>query len=138
MISDKTFVVCPVRNGKLDPSEGQKKVINAFLKKMDGASVRLTFSTPTKIRSSAQNNYYWGVVLTMLAAETGHTTEEIHEYLKDMYLPKVFVSIAGKEKQLTKSTTTLDTFFFEQYLEQVRAFAASELNMHIPLPHEVE
>lgn len=136
--SQSTFVLVPVVNGKLAPTDSQKRVIAAFLHRMDGKHVRVSFGTPTKNRSGNQNKYYWGVVLTMIAAETGHTTEEIHEYLKDMLLPKVYVSINGKERQLAKSTTSLDTFFFEQYLDQVRSFAATELNMTIPMPNEID
>src|SRR4051794_1255868 len=98
-----TFIVAPVRNGKLDPSDGQKKVIAAFLQRFEGQDVRVTFSQRTKTRSNNQNRFYWGVVLTMIAAETGHTTEEIHEYMKDKFLPKVYVSIKGHERELTKS-----------------------------------
>ncbi len=131
-------VVAPVRERKLCLSPAQQKIVAAYLCRMDGKDVRVTFSQPTKTRSTNQNRYYWGVVLTMIAAETGHTSEEIHEYMKDMFLPKVYVSIKGKERQVTKSTTALDTFFFEQYLDQVRAFAGTELQLLIPLPNEID
>lgn len=136
-MSDKaTFIVVAVRDGKLDPSKAQKKVISAFVRRFEGKTVRVALSTPTKTRSTNQNSYYWGVVLTMIASETGHTTEEIHEFMKLKFLPREYVSLGGETIQLTKSTTVLSTFGMEEYLEQVRIFAALHLNILIPLPNE--
>ena len=136
-MSYPTSVTAPVQDGKAVLSIAQKQIMASAFKRFNGQDVRITISSPLKTRSKAQNAYMWGVVYTMIAAETGHSTEEIHEYMKDKYLPKVYVSIKGEERELTKSTTALDTMFFESYLEQVRAFAATELSMTIPLPHEV-
>lgn len=132
------FAVGTVNKGAFILSPAQKKVIGAYLRKHEGQHVRVQFSQPTKTRSNPQNRYYWGVVLTMIAAETGHTTEEIHEYMKAKFLPRVFMKLGTEEQQLTKSTTTLSTFDFEEYLDHIRAFASTELGMHIPMPHEIE
>lgn len=134
------FAVAYVQDGRLRLSVAQNKVISAYLRRHEGDQVRITLSQPTKARSHPQNRYYWGVVLTMIAVETGHTTEEIHEYMKAMYLPRHFIRIgkSGKEQQLVKSTITLSTLEFEEYQDHIRAFAAQELNLHIPLPHEIE
>jgi hypothetical protein len=130
------FVVALVKDGTLALSDGQRKTINAYFAKHEGQHVRMTLSQPTKGRSLNQNAYMWGVVYTMIAAETGHTTEEVHEFMKGMFLPRSFITIGKKTEQLIKSTTTLSTLDMEEYLEHVRAFAATELNMTIPLPHE--
>lgn len=135
-MSYPTSVTARVLEGKPSLSENQRKIMSASFKRHEGKDVRITISDPLKTRSHPQNRYYWGVVLTMIAAETGHITEELHEFFKDKFLPRVYVSVAGQERQIPKSTTSLDTMFFEQYLEQIRAFAATELNMRIPLPHE--
>jgi len=137
MKDNATFIVVPVRDGRLDPSEAQKRVITAFVKRYEGKSVRLALSTPTKTRSTNQNSYYWGVVLTMIASHTGHTTEEIHEIMKAKFLPREYVQIGKDTFQITKSTSVLSTFGMEEYLEQVRIFAGTELGLHIPLPNEI-
>ncbi len=129
--------LAPVSQGHLALSPAQRKLIAAYLKKREGQDVRLTFSQPTKTRSNQQNRYYWGCVLTFIAAETGHTTEEIHEYCKAAFMPRAFIKLGGHEKRVTKSTTTLSTDEFEEYLDQVRAFAATELSIQIPMPNEV-
>jgi hypothetical protein len=135
----QAFVVAPVKDGRPWFSPAQDRVLAAFLRRMEGKEVRVTFSQPTKTRSNPQNRYYWGVVLTMIAAETGHTTEEVHEYMKAMFLPRCFIRLGKgkKEQQITKSTATLSTFDMEEYLEKVRAFAAAELQLTIPLPNEI-
>lgn len=130
------FAVAPVMHGELILSPAQKKTLNTYLQKHEGQDVRITLSQPTKGRSNHQNRYLWGVVYQIIAAETGHTTEEIHEYCKAMFLPRTHMMLAGHEVALTKSTTTLSTLEMEDYLAAVRAFAAQELGIVVPLPHE--
>jgi hypothetical protein len=129
-------VVASVHDGKLDLSPTQRKIIASAISKREGQDVRLTISQRVKQRSNNQNRYMWSVVYEALAAETGHTTEEIHEFMKSMYLPRSFIQLGKTTQQLTKSTTTLSTYDMEVFLEQVRAFAASELGVVIPLPNE--
>lgn len=132
------FSVGRVENGELMLSEAQDKTMADYLKRNEGNLVRVTFSKQEKGRSNRQNAYMWSVILTMIAAETGHTTEEIHEYMKTTFLPRHFIRLGNskKEQQITKSTTTLSTTDMENYLEHIRAFAATELNMTIPMPNE--
>src|SRR3990167_6512749 len=130
------FSVGRVEKGELLLSDAQKKTMADYLKRNEGQLVRITFSKQEKGRSNNQNAYMWGVVLTMIAAETGHTTEEIHEFFKSMFLPRSFITIGKTTEQLVKSSTPLSTTDMEDYLERIRAFAAAELNMVIPLPNE--
>jgi hypothetical protein len=136
MRDSPAFAVAPVMHGELILSPAQKKTLRTYLQKHEGQQVRITLSQPTKGRSNAQNRYMWSVVYQIIAAETGHTTEEIHEYCKAMFLPRSHMMLAGHEVELTKSTTTLSTLEFCEYVEAVRAFAAQELNILVPLPHE--
>lgn len=137
MKQDLLAIIVPVHGGRLFPSVAQKKIISSALRQREGQEVRLTIGQRIKERSTAQNRYMWGAVYTMIAAETGHSTEEVHEFMKSELLPRCFVKIGDKEQEITKSTTSLSTYEMEEYLEKVRAFAASELNLRIPLPHEI-
>lgn len=83
-------------------------------------------------RSLNQNSYYWGVVVTILADETGYTIDEVHQELGGMFLR---YQKSGKE--FTRSTATLDTLEFELYLERCRKWAWNDMNITIPLPNEV-
>ena len=72
----------------------------------------------------------------MIADETGHEPEEIHEILKWKFLPRQFIAFGGEEIEMAKSTTRLSTQEFEEFLDRIRAFAAQELCLLIPMPHE--
>lgn len=138
-MSDKALsMLIAVAEGKLLPTTSQKDMIRGYLARfVSGSPVQVNFSPPSRGRTTKQNGYYWGVVLSMIATETGHTSEECHEYFKSLLLPRMFVTIAGKERSVPKSTTELTTVEMEQYLERIRAFAAAELRMNVPLPGEV-
>lgn len=87
-----------------------------------------------KPRSNNQNKYYWGVVLEIIANEIGISPEEAHDLMKIQFLKKHI-----NEKLWTvKSTATLNTLAFEEYLDNVRRFASMELNCIIPLPNEID
>ena len=88
-----------------------------------------------KPRSTNQNSYMWGVVYQIMAEETGHTTEEIHDCCKSMFLPRSLF-LGDQEINTSKSTTILTTAELEDYLRRVRIFAQEQLNCFIPLPNE--
>lgn len=83
-------------------------------------------------RSLNQNKYYWGVVVKILANHTGYTSDETHQELARMFL-----GYDNNGKRFVKSTTKLNTFDFEQYMDKCRKWASEEMNVHIPLPNEV-
>ena len=126
----------PTEDGQLRPSEAQKQAMTGYLLTRSGKAVVLRLSAPINRRSNTQNSFYWGVVLETIAADTGHTSEEIHEVFKAQFLPRKFVTVGFTEVQLPKSTTELSTIEFEQYLEQIRAWCSTELGISIPIPNE--
>ena len=89
----------------------------------------------SKNRTHHQNSYYWGVVLKILKTETGNSEDDLHEYLKSKFNFK-FLEIGGQFERIGATTTELTTIEYEEYLEQVRVWAATELGIIIPLPNE--
>jgi hypothetical protein len=87
-------------------------------------------------RSSNQNKYYWSVIIGTLSSELGYTTDEMHEVLKEKFLPKREIDLLG-DKIKIGSSAKLKTDEFEKYLEDIRRFAAEKLNIIIPLPNEI-
>lgn len=87
-------------------------------------------------RSYLQNNYYWAI-LNIISKDTGHTPQELHAYFSSMYL-KVFKlnKLINKEEQFTISTKKLNTKLFSEYIEKVRNFSISELDIYVPTPEE--
>lgn len=89
-------------------------------------------------RSLNQNQYYWGIVIRIIADETGHSSDEIHELMKQMFLKDVII-IKGDKYETVRSTTDLDTMQFSQdYIKRIKQWAWSELNLIIPEPDNVE
>jgi hypothetical protein len=125
-----------VRDGKLAPTNQQQLAVEGYLRTRSGKEVEVSLSRPVRVRSDRQNRYLWGVIYKILADDTGHTPEDIHAYLKDILLPRKFVTLGGVEREIAKSTKELEPQEFEKYAEQIRAWAASDLGIRIPLPNE--
>lgn len=131
---DHLTLIVPVSAGRLQPTQAQLATIQGYLASKQSVAVKL--SKPVKPRSNRQNAYLWGVVLPMIAEYTGHTTEDVHGWFKDEFLPRRFITLGGKEKELRKTTTELTSMEFEAYLERIRAWSAETLGLVIPLPNE--
>lgn len=86
------------------------------------------------VRTIPQNRLYrlW---LTCISAETGNDVDDLHEYFKRKYLEAKEITIF-REVELRYTTTDLSTGAFTEYLERIRAFAASELAITLPDPDD--
>jgi hypothetical protein len=92
-----------------------------------------------KIRSTPENRYYWGVCIKIISDELGYLPMEIHDMMKYEFL-RCVVFIPTRDKKMDecvilKSTTSLSTVEFEEYLSNIRQWA-SEHSIYIPLPNE--
>lgn len=116
--------------------EDDKRKLFSILKNLKGAfAISLKKSKPT--RSLAQSRYYWGVVLAYLSEETGYTKDEAHQLMQRMFL-KYAKDVPDKKTQMfVRSTTSLSTIEMNEYIEQIRTFAVSELGIYIPDPNEI-
>ena len=85
-------------------------------------------------RSVVQNSYYW-LILTMLQDENGDHKNDWHDYFGEKFRRRE-KEINGETVEYTKSTTTLSTMEFEDYMTEVRMFASVELGCFLPLPNE--
>jgi len=117
-----------VENGKLILAEPQ--VFIGYLKTLKG-DVEVIVRRRRKRRSTNQNSYYHGVVLKLIADQTGHTPEEVHHWAKSEFL-----KIQGR-LLTARSTTKLSTIEMEEYLAKVRSYASEKLDIYIPLPNEI-
>ncbi len=94
----------------------------------------------TKGRSNPQNKSYWKLCVEPLAAYLeGYTRDEIHELLKYKFLSEVryIKDRTGKmeEVRVTKSTRSLTTVGFNQFMESIRVWA-SQLGCWLQEPNE--
>lgn len=71
-----------------------------------------------KHRSKNQSSLYW-VWLHAIADQTGNSAEDLHEYFKEKYLPKIFVETTLGGIHKVRSTTELTTEEFNEYLGKI-------------------
>ena len=130
-------MVSPVINGVV--KWGKFKPLDATLFRsafysFEGKECQVVVRPIKKSRSNSQNRYYHGVVCKSVAEHTGHSAEEIHEYLKEKFAPRSMIV----DVEIAKSTKQMSTVEMEEYLMLCRAWCSTDLSLYIPLPNEVE
>jgi hypothetical protein len=126
----------PIFHGKIEGSllvwDNPSKV-REYLITLEGKRFDATIRKERSQRSTNQNNYYFGVVCKVLGDYFGYEVDEMHEALK-----LKFLQIGPCDVPTIKSTTKLNTTEFEDYLERIRRWAATEYSVVVPLPNEAE
>lgn len=128
-------ITVPVANAKCQFSEAQLDLIRAYLEPLNDRAVTVRFERPKSVRSIRQNAYLW-VCYGYIAEHTGMTSEDVHDWCRDEFLPRRFITLAGKEKEIRKTTTDLTPKEFGEYTERVCAWAAQDLGIRVPQPGE--
>ena len=120
-------------------SKGVLKFVNPaeltrYLSQLEG-EVEVSIQKKRKKRSTAENNYYWGVVVEMVAEKFGYDdTEQAHEALK-----LEFLKIHREDRPDTVgSTKKLSTVEMEDYLSRIRICMARDWELDIPEPNEAD
>lgn len=125
-------------NGQISVKDKEK--FNEHLRTLP-EEVELVVKAIKESRSQSQNKYYWGVVVKIVADETGHSSEDIHDYLRTRLLQK-WITIETKEGTrevcIVRSTTSLDTKEFCDYVSFCRQWASMELGVFIPDPGQID
>lgn len=118
-----------------------------YCKTLEGRRVEVVVREAKARRSNNQNAYYWGVVIKLLQEHTGYHgsdgADELHEILRVKFL-----TVHTKFGDRVRETSTLNTKEFEDYLDQIRNWAAVMFSVQndageivpfmIPLPNEVQ
>jgi hypothetical protein len=92
----------------------------------------ITVKRHVKKRSLEQNNLYHQWV-GAIAGETGHSHDEVHEWLKAEYLAPRMVEINGKTQHWRPTTTKLTTKEMGEFMDQVYVFGTSQLGLMLPV-----
>ena len=90
-------------------------------------------------RSNAENRFFHGCVVPLLAEYCGYDQAEMKEILKAKFLSETRVidtTHGMAEIQYIKPTSSLTTIEFEAFLDKIRIWAAQELSCVVPLPNE--
>jgi hypothetical protein len=119
-----------IKNGApvLDNTAKFRAYLSSF---KNGARIELILRKLSKKRTNPQNRYYWGVVVPMLGKHFGYTKSEMHEALKWQFLRK-----PEADPPTVGSTRKLTTEQFNEYIETIQIWSASEYSVVIPDPNE--
>jgi hypothetical protein len=116
--------------------EDDKRKLFSVLKNLKG-SFAVSLKKNKAQRTLQQSRYYFGVVLAYLSEETGFTKDEAHQLMQRMFLKYAKDVSDGTSEMFVRSTTSLNTVEMNEYIEQIRIFAVSELGCYIPEPNEI-
>lgn len=106
---------------------------NEYLIPLEGKEIEVIVRRRKKGRTNPQNAWYWSCVVGLAAEHFGYTPDEMHEAYKFMFLQR-----KEQDKPITvKSTTSLSTVEFTEYVEKCRQFCAEE-GIVIPDPGDIE
>ncbi len=84
-------------------------------------------------RSNRQNALYWEW-LTIIGNELGYFKDEIHDEVREKFLPVEEYEILGVMKKRLTSTAKLDVLEMSNYMRQIEIFFASEYGIVLPVP----
>lgn len=101
--------------------------------KHEGHDVEVVIRRKKKHRSGQQNAYLWGCVYDLISAETGYSPQETHDAMRFKFLTDL-----SKDIPVVKSTTSLTTVEFMDYIAEIQKWASEFLDVFIPEPNEVE
>lgn len=88
----------------------------------------------TQPRTISQNSLMWMWYKCMEEA-TGQNKEDFHDYYKTKFLSRQIV-VGSRWVTVTGSTTDLNTLQMTDFLEKVKADAATEFGITLPLPED--
>ena len=129
-------------NGEV-PREGLRQAVE-LVNKVKTESIVLTAEPLRNSLSSKQRRYYFGVVVKELAAYSGQSKDEVHEYLKFRFIKRngdiVSMPKFGEGEMAIRrlSIQDLNTVEMEDYLSEVRKWASRDLGVFIALPNECD
>tara|TARA_B110000503_G_C7073224_1_gene381752 strand:+ start:81 stop:464 length:384 start_codon:yes stop_codon:yes gene_type:complete len=117
-----------------------KQNLFSYLKELENDYI-VSVKKQRNTRSNMQNSYYWKCIIQGLAEELGYFPNEMHDALRAKFLSEYeMISFNDNQIAINKigSTTALNTKQFEQYTEQIRVWALTDLGIRLMLPNEYE
>lgn len=143
--------ICEVRPGGKLPGHISDAIKMVLIGRV-GKLVKIALTEPRKLRSMSQNAFYWGFVIPPIHAfmiDSGNDMdpEEVHNFLKENVAKSLFMRVLVLIRRLAdgtevverrpylRSSTTLDTVEWEDYIERIRVFGA-ENGVEVPFPNQ--
>lgn len=136
----KTKINSRVENGVLIRN---RKSLNKAIQEFNGKDVLITIEKKRKVRSTMQNSYYWGVIVSLIQLaikeewQDKKSKDQVHELLKrELNFVERVNHQTGEIIKDAKSTTENSTTEQEVYHEDCRRWAKEWFNIEVPLPSE--
>lgn len=140
------IVTVPDADGRL--SQRDRARVKGAFSAFAGMDVSFTVKKVSKARSSAQNRYYWGVMVDFILQELVSQgimifrpdgqmidREYLHELLKLWCSPEKVVNTAtGEEITIGKSTQNMTVDEFSEYMDRVHLWCIDFLGCAPPSP----
>ncbi len=109
----------------------------SLLNPHEGKLVRVTVEVFRKRRSDEQNRYYWSVVVALIGEKIGESDPACtHDMLKTEFNYDI-LTLGGRTFRKPKSTATLTTSEFMEFIAKVQRWASEFLSLYIPSPGEI-
>jgi hypothetical protein len=118
--------------GRVALDDAGKYVV--YISHLEGKVIELILRIRRSKRSLKQNKFYWAVVIPILADHFGYESQEMHSALKFKFLR----THEKEELVSVRSTTSLNTKEFMDYIERIQRWAATDHQIYIPDPNEIE
>ena len=104
---------------KITSPEFYQNQLNKF---KPGTKVTLVLHTMKTKRTDAQNRYYWGVYLPLIAREKGDMNiDALNELFKSLFLTTKIEEVLGRKVRMKKSTTELGVGEFCEYIMSIES-----------------
>ena len=127
-----------MKNFLYNPSNPQKhKELGNYLKSLPEGEYVVKVKKNRPIRSLSANAYYH-FCLKIIAIDTGHDAEDLHETMKLKFNSAMINFPKGGSQIIGKSTKDLDTKEFGAYINRVKNWAIQEYNIVIPEPKDLD
>lgn len=119
------------------------RAFKRFAKTLSGERVTVTLTKAKSKRSLDQNAWIWGVAYPLIAEHCGndhHEHEQLHYDLLSVRYGTVAIApmVPGAQPRIVpaKTTSSMTTTEFSEYMEWLARFAAEKLDVVIPLPDD--
>lgn len=109
----------------------------AYLSGLVGRRFEVSIQPERKHRTSAQNRYYWSVVVPLFGEWTGEDKDDAHETLKSIHLMVDSILPTGELVRKPGRSSELSTVEFSEYVERVCVWLAQQ-GVFVPPPNYVE
>jgi hypothetical protein len=128
---EKLTITTRVFGGKI-PDDIRLVIAKKLQSVDDDTRIKIEIYEPKDTRSIQQNKRQWAIY-TLIAKDTGHTPQDIHDFYRREYLKTEKVDkITGEVYPYIKSTTELNTEEHAQYTELIELHAQEFFNCKLP------